>query len=691
MDGKLTTEEFAQAKATFLTSPTSEGTRSPMSSLTAGPQIMRMERQQIDLAHKKADTEHKKVDMEQKKAATEQLLALGRLHKEGQLTTAEFAHAKANVLVASPMSEGDGSPAAALPRALSGLGLISNGTDRVAINLDYNTEPTTLGRDRPTATRSTHWSMLLRRELNGQTRQTLLRRAAWVGANADQIEHAEDNKTALIDLIVQEDAALRWELGHLTLKELRHRAARLGVSKREVEEAEESDRGKDALVELVALVDQRRMRAEDSAVPHEPSRELKPVTVLDQILVGLKADPQDLQHATSPELITEPEQQSQHLQIERSVMGGQTQSPRLNNWSQIERNLLGDIDAEQIPLLVRTRMLEDAKASVTRVADAELRGDRQRQWMAGSKLKELQEMLHALGAETREIEAAVEEADNPRAALVDLVVLYEAKVGRPTVAAPQEAPSLPLRNLRSTAGPQSEAEPDSLDELCPAPEPANVGAVVLDIYQPSSLSPATHAEHQVVTKMQAIWRGKAGLKKAVEEEQASVAGSDRVVAAKRTIRKLQVAVMLLVMLTTAVGTLLPNYVLGAMFGAVANGDGFDGALTLNIGIRCGVFEGAAIYLQMELFALAMRDTPFVPGTLERIARPLLCGGFGHCFWASNLWLFMDLQNPENDISLVKGVPGAILYLVATTLLMDGKCQPIELWQLQTRAITKYLV
>jgi hypothetical protein len=180
--------------------------------------------------------------------------------------------------------------------------------------------------------------------------------------------------------------------------------------------------------------------------------------------------------------------------------------------------------------------------------------------------------------------------------------------------------------------------------------------------------------------VQAIWRGKSGQKKAAEENQAVQAGTERVMAAKWTIRKSQVATMLLVMLATAASSLLPNYVIGAAYGAVANGEGIDGVLALHIGICNGIFRVAVVYLNMELFALAMRDTLFVPGTAERIVRPLVTGLSAFLAWAC-LWIFLDLQNPENDIALIKGVPGAILFIVGAVLHLDVAAQPVELWRL----------
>jgi hypothetical protein len=50
-----------------------------------------------------------------------------------------------------------------------------------------------------------------------------------------------------------------------------------------------------------------------------------------------------------------------------------------------------------------------------------------------------------------------------------------------------------------------------------------------------------------------------------------LAGTERVMAAKWTIRKSQVATMMLVMLATAASSLLPNYVIGAAYELVRGG------------------------------------------------------------------------------------------------------------------------
>jgi hypothetical protein len=46
-----------------------------------------------------------------------------------------------------------------------------------------------------------------------------------------------------------------------------------------------------------------------------------------------------------------------------------------------------------------------------------------------------------------------------------------------------------------------------------------------------------------------------------------------------------------------------------------------------------------------------------------------------------MWAFLDLQNPDNDIAAIEGVPGAILSIVGIVLSFDGKAAPVELWRL----------
>jgi hypothetical protein len=177
-----------------------------------------------------------------------------------------------------------------------------------------------------------------------------------------------------------------------------------------------------------------------------------------------------------------------------------------------------------------------------------------------------------------------------------------------------------------------------------------------------------------------MWRGKAGQKKAAEQEEKSMAGSERIVVAKRTIRNSQVAATFLVMLTTAMTAIGPTYICGAAYGAVANGEGIDGGIALNLGLRYAVFATCASYCQMEVFTWAMRDTAFVPGAAERVVRPLLAAVGGFLAFAGG-WYFLDLQHPENDIGLVKGFPGVVVATVGCTLQLDIKAQPIELWRL----------
>jgi hypothetical protein len=169
------------------------------------------------------------------------------------------------------------------------------------------------------------------------------------------------------------------------------------------------------------------------------------------------------------------------------------------------------------------------------------------------------------------------------------------------------SPALPSRARHSA---QPDPEPD--------PSPAPSAAVHATEHEPVA-EPATAEESVAAAKVQALWRGKAGAKKAAEQQQAVQTGSARIVTAKRTIRKMQ----MLVMLSTSVTTLLPNYVIVALLGGVANGEGIDGGIALSFGLRFGFFEMAAIFMQMEIFAYSMRDTPFAPGTAERILRPVL--------------------------------------------------------------------
>jgi hypothetical protein len=141
-----------------------------------------------------------------------------------------------------------------------------------------------------------------------------------------------------------------------------------------------------------------------------------------------------------------------------------------------------------------------------------------------------------------------------------------------------------------------------------------------------------------------------------------------------------VAATFLVMLTTAVSTLGPTYILGAAYGTVANGEGIDGVIAVNFALRLFVIAGCANHCQIQVFAWAMRDTTFVPGVAERILRPLLAA-VGFFVWICSLWYFVDVQHPENDIALIKGVPGVVVGIVGVLLVQDTNVGLVELWRL----------
>ena len=94
----------------------------------------------------------------------------------------------------------------------------------------------------------------------------------------------------------------------------------------------------------------------------------------------------------------------------------------------------------------------------------------------------------------------------------------------------------------------------------------------------------------------------------IPEPEAALTSSERILAAKRTIRCSQLAVTLLVMLSTAVGTLLPNYLIGAAYGSIDSGEGVDRGLALNLACRLALFGATVVFMQMENFAYAMRGT-----------------------------------------------------------------------------------
>ena len=83
---------------------------------------------------------------------------------------------------------------------------------------------------------------------------------------------------------------------------------------------------------------------------------------------------------------------------------------------------------------------------------------------------------------------------------------------------------------------------------------------------------------------------------------------------------------------------------------------------------------------MELFEYAMQDTSCVPSTFERVVRIVLTS-MGYFWQTAGHWYFLDLQNPESDIALIKGVPGAVAGVVGCIITLDAKAQPVEWWQL----------
>ena len=264
--------------------------------------------------------------------------------------------------------------------------------------------------------------------------------------------------------------------------------------------------------------------------------------------------------------------------------------------------------------------------------------------------------------EVRELEKQVAEAERAKE-----LARRKAELLRRLAAAEADSETSPVQARASIAKDEAGA---------PLMQPRSS---VLDAPEPEPM-PVADEEAKAAAKVQAMWRGKAGQKQAAEQKEAVLDGSKRVVAAKRTIRNSQTAVMLLVMLATAAGTLLPNFLIGGIFGAVTDGDGIDRVLGMSFGFRVGIFTACSNYMQMELFGHAMRDTSFVPGTVERVVRPLL-SFTGDFLRVGCMWQFLDLQNPEADIAFIKGVPGAVITIVGTLLTLDARAQPVELWRL----------
>jgi hypothetical protein len=697
-----------------------------------------------DVEHKKLELQRQDMHLQHKKADTEQLLALGRLNKEGQLTDIEFAHAKASLLL-SPASIGEGHRASGSPM----IGITTSPTTRfkdmasanisgLATSLEYQT---LAAHDFSSSSGDqlihTDWSLRLRQELNGLKPEELRLRAKYAGATARKIERAED-RAALIDLTIANIESLRQKLSHLSLRNLLQRAERLAVPHHEIEQAEASADVKDRLVELVARAvgvrknakaavkaakleikrhakeEQKEARKQRHHKRHRKQRyeegdfsdassddeaewshtqssgsssnehevllvqpiASQPASALDHILVELKSDG----HVQRPVEKTKPSMGADAPRVKRLMMHTASTSKGLpaGSVSVHEMKQLGDEQAPSLNSSTKTKPNMKAATLTLSVAPNDTGQNisgRSKALMDSSSFVELQDMVSQLGVEEAEIEAriedAIDKAKNPKAALAELVVLYEGKGNAIRVQKPLTTDGLtplPPRD-QGTATAKKLLEDPSLTPLSAVPV--------------TESAPAATAEDEIqaAQKVQAMWRGKAGQKKAVEQRKTTLVGSKRIVVAKRTIRCLQVGVTLLVMLSTAVSTLLPTYVIGATYGATANGEGFDGGLGLNIGLRWFVYGSTSIFMQMELFAAALRDTPFVPSTAERIVRPLLTGGVGHVMWAAGWWMLADLENPEADLNLIKGVPGAIVTIVGLVLVLDCKGLPIELWRL----------
>jgi hypothetical protein len=471
----------------------------------------------------------------------------------------------------------------------------------------------------------TDTSARLRSELHALQPNTLLRRAERLGATAAELALGEENRTAMVELLVVKVAALHRELGMLPLKALWQRARGLGVLEDKIEEAKESGRAKDALVDLV-IAHHRAVRVEPWTHPTQ-SHASPPPSALDDILLGLKTPGLDDENTLR--------ETQQTLEVAANIDAPSAQIAKVDHRRREVFDATADRhDTEQAPLL---RAVGSTQLANTNAAPDDEVWELEKQVVEAERAKELAkrkaELLQRLAAAEADSEATPAQARAPIA---------------------KDEPGTPPMQPRSS---------------------------VLDAPEPESMSVADEkTEAEAAAKVQAMWRGKAGQKQAAEQKEAVLDGSKRVVAAKRTIRNSQMAVMLLVMLTTAAGTLLPNFLVGAIFGAVTDGDGIDRVFATTFGFRLGIFTACSNYMQMELFGHAMRDTSFVPGTVERVVRPLL-SFTGDLIRMSCFWQFLDLQNPDADIALIKGVPGAVMSVVGTLLTLDARAQPVELWRL----------
>jgi hypothetical protein len=563
----------------------------------------------------------------------EELLALERLHTDGKLTDEEFRQAKASFL-RSPPTTGAASPsispqAAQQVSSMERLSIV--GDDRIATRLEYNS----VASDARDPDRSEgavdlmDQSFGLRQKLTAVQPLALLRHAERFGATTAEIEFL--SVTALVDLIVFKTAVLKQQLGSLTLNEMMERAKDLRVPADKIEEALGSVHAKDALLELVsfhAYDAHRELRSEPKR--DEYGHVSPPPSALDQILLGLKMSEVDNDGEKLAKSMT--------LGANASVHPAES----VDNRHVVTEYVADQLTIEQAPLLPAVQTNSANAASVTHLEVA-----------PDDEVRELEKRL----AETqRAKELAMRKTE-----LLSKIVAAEAStdVANPTIQS----------NSRAVEG----------HSPTPPTHPVKQHSLLLDVPEPEP-SPAVDEEAHAALKVQAMWRGKTGLKKAAEQEESTRTGSERIVVAKKTIRNSQVAATLLVMLTTSVIVLFPNFILGEAYGAVANGEGIDGVLPLNIGLRIGPMRGCINYCQIQVFAWAMRDTAFVPSTAERIVRPLLVG-VGQFFGVISAWPFLDLQNPAADIALIKGIPGAIISIVGTVLIYDALFQPIELWRL----------
>jgi hypothetical protein len=633
-DGRLTVEKFV-AQASHLTSPANEDAST--AHLSPDPVSPTLNRYQQALSPRVRSATDTGLDTSPL-VYVEGLLSLERMYKEGHLTVQEFAQAKASFLTGS--TDDDGTTAmsrfagtsARVPWSVEMDSPSSIGDDISPMPLDYSMG---MHANADHATSPVARNLRLRRELDAMTVTTLRLRAECCGVMPLAIERAKDRST-LANLIVLKAKALRSELGHLTVVDLYQRAKQLSVPEDDIDEAAKSADAHSAFVELITRVPDNR--AQYGQPSDRLQRSQHPANALDQILVGLK-DAQPYVNSKLVETTTLAANVDAPPTMDVAKLAAMPSSRVMpdNEVQEDAQNIAATSDvaanrlaAEQVSLLPRAGSAQRAKAPVT----------------PDDEVIELEKQVAEV---QRTKELAKRKAD----------LLHKLAAAEADVDAPNQA-RVSIGKDRGVALVPSHSS--ALGAVEPEPEPA------------------MDEEAQAALKVQAMWRGKAGQKQAMEQAHESKAGSDRVVAAKRTIRISQVVTTLLVMLTTALGVLGPTYILGAAYGAVADGEGIDNALALSFATRHVPFQMCTNYCQMEVFAWAMRDTPFVPSTAERLVRMMLTG-VGHFLWSAGHWVFIDVQNPENDIALLKGVPGVIACAIGTVLMFDAKTQPFELWRL----------